>query len=169
MHTLRTRCSNRVHFARIFPRNLGDSLARIHLHHAHPNTKLRIRSSLKYPRQGTRTFITNAVETEDNAHDNQNLRLEDDGEYEIIVPIDPHAKPEHPSPRLVPSHILRPPYATPASIQLYKDTGHFMETYTGDGRIVLGSNEEKKLRQAATFARRVLNMAGSLAVVSTRI
>ena len=162
MHTVLHRCARRPYLARLPSAGRGGVCGRVLLHPVHSGT-----FGLQRNQQlGTRSFNSHVVEETDIAEDEEELQLEDDGEYEIIVPKDPYAMPEFPPPRSVPSHILRPPYATPASIQLYEDTGHFIEPYTGDGRIVLGGEEEKKLRRAAAFARRVLNMAGTLAVVS---
>lgn len=127
------------------------------------------RISLQTRPSKVRDFATRAMEAESSTEDDEQLQLEDDGEYEIIVPKDPYTKPEFPPPRAVPAHILRPSYALPTNVHLYKDTGHFIEPYTGDGLIALGSENEKKLRRAAAFARRVLNMAGTLAVVSFRL
>ncbi|GJE87537.1 methionyl aminopeptidase [Phanerochaete sordida] len=90
--------------------------------------------------------------------DDDILRLEDDGEYEVVVPKDPYARPIFPPPLPVPPHIARPSYATPG----YHGRRPFLETFSGDGRFVLGSEDEMKLRRAARLARRVLTYAGSL-------
>ena len=116
-----------------------------------------------------RSFGTNSRTAESALQEEegeQPLQLEDDGEYEIIVPKDPFARPMFPPPLRVPPHISRPPYATPESLEKQSKAGYFAEAYTGDGRIVLGSEDEAKLRRAAGLARRILNYAGTLAVVS---
>lgn len=159
MHSVLRRCASRPYLARLPSAGRGGVCG---LHVRCSVLRLQTRNQPL----GTRSFTSRVVEEGSAEEEEEALQLEDDGEYEIIVPKDPYAMPEIPPPRPVPSHILRPPYATPASIQLYEDTGHYVESYTGDGRIILGGEEEKKLRRAAALARRVLNMAGTLVVVS---
>ncbi|EKM59885.1 uncharacterized protein PHACADRAFT_192275 [Phanerochaete carnosa HHB-10118-sp] len=114
-----------------------------------------------------RLFGTNARTAETASEldeDEAPLKLEDDGQYEIIVPKDPFARPVFSPPLHVPPHIIRPLYATPEMLEKYNRSGHLSEPYIGDGRISLGSEDEFKLRRAARLARRVLNYAGSLVV-----
>ena len=99
---------------------------------------------------------------ERNEGGDEDLRLEDDGEYEVVVPRDPYARPLFPPPRPVPAHIVRPPYARDEILGSWN-------TSVGAERIQLGSDEEKKLRRAAGLARRVLNYAGTLAKVSSAL
>ena len=93
--------------------------------------------------------------------DDESLQLEDDGEYEVVVHKDPYARPMFPPPLPVPPHIARPAYALPG----FYGSKPFLEAFGRDGRIVLGSEDEMKLRRAARLARRVLTYAGSLVSV----
>ncbi|KAI0307005.1 methionyl aminopeptidase [Multifurca ochricompacta] len=82
------------------------------------------------------------------------------GTYSIILPPEPFVfGVSHVPQRPVPPHIVRPPYVTPADDQ--------SNGLSGDGRIQLGSCEERKLRQAARLAQRVLDHAGTLVKVGT--
>ena len=88
--------------------------------------------------------------------------VEDFGDYEIILPPEPHVfGVSHIIPRTVPSNILRPSYILDSPSRTLKDNG----TTGGDGRIVLGSDDEHHLRRAARLARNVLEYAGSLVKV----
>lgn len=110
-----------------------------------------------------RSFVT--ATSQENDPDEPELLLEDEGEYEIILPQDP-APWDFSASRPVPAHIPRPPYASSQSLEQYQKTGkHAREIYVGDGRVQLGGEEEKNLREAAQLARRVLRMAGTLAQV----
>lgn len=112
----------------------------------------------------SRSFVT--ATSQENDADEPELRLEDDGEYEIILPQDP-APRDFSASRPVPAHIPRPPYASSQSLEQYQKTGKpARELYVGDGRVRLGGEEEKNLREAAQLARRVLRMAGTLAQVN---
>jgi len=85
------------------------------------------------------------------------------GIYSVILPPEPFVfGVSHITQRPVPSHILRPPYATPSSAR----SGGAIST-SGDGRIRLGSSEERRLRSAARLARNVLEYAGTLVKVKT--
>lgn len=83
------------------------------------------------------------------------------GTYSVILPPEPFVfGVSHISQRPVPPHILRPPYVTSSSSA--QPTSN-----SGDGRIQLGSSEERRLRSAARLARGVLEYAGSLVKVKT--
>lgn len=83
------------------------------------------------------------------------------GTYSVILPPEPFVfGVSHISQRPVPPHILRPPYVTSSSSA--QPTSN-----SGDGRIQLGSSEERRLRSAARLARDVLEYAGSLVKVKT--
>ena len=83
------------------------------------------------------------------------------GIYSVILPPEPFVfGVSHISQRPVPPHILRPPYVTPSSSA--QPTSN-----SGDGRIQLGSPEERRLRSAARLARNVLEYAGTLVKVKT--
>ena len=96
--------------------------------------------------------------------------VEDFGVYNVILPEEPFVwGVSHITLRPVPDHIVRPRYALQhdRSVSLAKSETVHEEHYDGDGRIKLGSVEEKRVRAAATFARNVRNYAGSLVQVST--
>ncbi|OAX42044.1 methionyl aminopeptidase [Rhizopogon vinicolor AM-OR11-026] len=91
--------------------------------------------------------------------------VEDFGVYNVILPEEPFVwGVSHITLRPVPDHIVRPRYALQhdRSVSLAKSETVHEEHYDGDGRIKLGSVEEKRVRAAATFARNVRNYAGSL-------
>ncbi|THG96999.1 hypothetical protein EW026_g4938 [Hermanssonia centrifuga] len=91
------------------------------------------------------------------------IRLEDEGEYEIILPLDEFSTAK--AIRTVPTRIQRPPYALAENVRRFKETGEFEQGYRWseyDGRIMVGTVEERKLRRAADLARRVLRYAGGL-------
>lgn len=87
--------------------------------------------------------------------------LEDSfGLYSVILPDEPFVfGVSHIKPRDVPSHIIRPPYALSDSSQERPDPED------ADGRIPLGSEAERKLRNAASLARDVREYAGRLVKV----
>lgn len=124
------------------------------------------------------------------------IEIEDPGLYEVILPPDPPIwGVKHITPRTVPDTILKPPYVTRSRIanrgkgSLLASTNGLLENvdagpdstvnddentaanfnhdpYSGDGRIKLGSEDEKRLRRAGHLAKRVLEMAGTLVRVS---
>ncbi|KAG1877432.1 methionyl aminopeptidase [Suillus subluteus] len=84
--------------------------------------------------------------------------LEDFGTYNVILPEEPFVwGVSHITRRPVPSHIVRPKYA----VQNDPSIDHEQQ-YEGDGRINLGSIDEKRVRAAATLAKNVRQYAGSL-------
>lgn len=93
------------------------------------------------------------------------LESDDDfGIYSVILPPEPFVfGVSHIAQRPVPPHILRPPYVTPSS---RAHSGGAAST-SGDGRIQLGSSEDRRLRSAAQLARNVLEYAGTLVKVKT--
>lgn len=95
--------------------------------------------------------------------------VEDFGAYNVILPEEPFVwGVSHITWRPVPEHIIRPQYALqrdPSMPPTKSETDH-EEHYVGDGRIKLGSMEEKRVRAAATLARNVRKYAGSLVQVS---
>lgn len=83
------------------------------------------------------------------------------GDYSVILPKEPFVwGVSHIIPRLVPPQIKRPAYA-----QIDADGTRGSDSYTGDGRITLGSPEEALLRNSASLAKDVLNFAGQLVKV----
>ena len=113
------------------------------------------------PLFGSSCYSTGWVQRDTNEHDkgDESLQFEDDGEYDIVVPKDPYARPVFPPPRPVPAHIIRPPYAL-------NDGSSTWSGSTRPMRITMGTDEETKLRRAAKLARRVLNYGGTLVKVS---
>ncbi|KAF9535155.1 methionyl aminopeptidase [Crepidotus variabilis] len=91
------------------------------------------------------------------------VQVEDFGDYSIILPDEPFVfGTDHISPRNVPKHIVKPAYANrpggAVSPQL---------PTRDSGKILLGTDEEKRLRAAASLAGQVRNFAGSLVKVGT--
>jgi len=88
------------------------------------------------------------------------------GDYSVVLPREPFVwGVSHIIPRPVPIHIPRPPYIE-GDRPILCDSKHG-EPYDDDGRIVLGSPEEKQLRKAALLARDALNYASTLVKVIT--
>lgn len=86
--------------------------------------------------------------------------LDSFGIYSLILPPEPYVDGVAHIPRKsVPAHIARPPYVTGTLEQInIKASDPFAgDPYVGDGRIVLGSNDETKLRRATNLARVVLD------------
>lgn len=87
--------------------------------------------------------------------------ISDFGAYSVILPEEPFVfGTSHITPRSVPSHIPHPPY-----IGAPPNVPHHGDPYTGDGRILLGEAEERRLRSAAQLAKQALDYAGSLVEV----
>jgi len=90
------------------------------------------------------------------------------GDYSVVLPKEPFVwGVSHIIPRPVPIHVARPPYIK-GDRPILGDPKHG-ELYDGDGRIVLGSSEEKSLRKAALLARDALNYASTLVEVITSL
>ena len=90
------------------------------------------------------------------------------GDYSVVLPKEPFVwGVSHIIPRPVPAHIPRPPYIKGDRPIL--DDPKNGDPYEGDGRIVLGSPEERTLRKAALLARDALNFAATLAKVITSL
>lgn len=93
---------------------------------------------------------------------------EDFGEYDIILPPDePVWGVDHIIPRVVPSGIVRPPYAAlnrPGPL----DSSHDERARSGDGRIDIRGEAVGKLRRAGALAKEVLrNVEGLVKVILT--
>ncbi|KAH7922054.1 methionyl aminopeptidase [Leucogyrophana mollusca] len=90
---------------------------------------------------------------------------EDFGDYSIILPEEPFVwGVSHIKSRSVPQQIARPVYAQPNALRQSEVSSETKttEVYRGDGRIVLGSGEESRLRRAAKLASKVRDFAGTL-------
>lgn len=122
----------------------------------------------------------------------EDVEIEDPGLYEVILPPDPPIwGVSHLKPRVVPDSIPKPSYVIRSRIgnsgvgdassgsaadvdapqailiddeKVLSNFNH--DPYTGDGRIKLGSDDEKRIRRAGNLANRVLRMAGKLVGVS---
>lgn len=103
--------------------------------------------------------------TSDEEIDISELGAECFGTYSVILPPEPFVfGVSHITQRPVPSHIPRPPYATPFAHDQSTVRGSF-----GDECIQLGSPGEWRLRRAARLAREVLEYAGTLVKVKACI
>lgn len=90
------------------------------------------------------------------------------GDYSIVLPKEPLVwGVSHITPRPVPIHIPRPPYIKRDRPIL--DDPKDGDPYEGDGRIALGSSEEKSLRKAALLARDTLDYASTLVQVTATL
>ncbi|KAF8589638.1 methionyl aminopeptidase [Ramaria rubella] len=77
------------------------------------------------------------------------------GSYSLILPPEPFVEGvAHISMKSVPDDISRPPYA---KTSVPKNDPSAGDPYEGDGRIVLGSEDETKLRRATSLAKLVLH------------
>jgi methionyl aminopeptidase len=86
----------------------------------------------------------------------------DFGDYSVILPAEPYVfGVSHVVPRTVPPNIVRPDYALLGSSN---DTDGFL-TGKDDGKIVLGGEEEFRLREAAKLAKKVREYARELVQV----
>ena len=86
------------------------------------------------------------------------------GDYSVVFPQEPFVwGVSHIIPRPVPVHIPRPPYIK--GDRPIPDDSTNGDPYEGDGRVELGSPEERSLRKAALLARDALNYASTLAKV----
>lgn len=104
---------------------------------------------------------------QDSEDDGIELKLEDHGEYDIIIPQDPIAQSSQRTPtRSVPEHILRPPYVESTQPKRMLSLLNSFVTSSSGCRIPLGGQEEQKIRKAAHLAHRTLAMAGRLVEVS---
>ncbi|KAG1717468.1 peptidase M24, structural domain-containing protein [Suillus paluster] len=109
-----------------------------------------------------RSCLKRSVTTSSSLNADELREVEDFGIYNVILPEEPFVwGVSHITRRPVPNHILRPKYAARHDRSMSSDTDH-EEQYDGDGRIRLGSVEEKRVRAAATLARNVRQYAGSL-------
>jgi methionyl aminopeptidase len=97
----------------------------------------------------------------------------DFGDYHVILPPEPYIwGVSHITPRAVPPNIARPPYALPDSLPHTTTRNTFHDGVvradtSGDKSVIaLGGYEERRLRNAARLAKKVLEYAGSLVQVS---
>lgn len=91
---------------------------------------------------------------------------EDFGAYSVILPKEPFVfGVSHIIPRSVPPHIPRPRYAVDPSGSSPPVTIVDEEEGGGSGRVALGSDAERRLREAGKLARKVREFAGSLVQV----
>jgi hypothetical protein len=116
----------------------------------------------QYPLCLTSKTCTSKLSTSARHNEIDDLELEDDipdfGSYSVILPPEPYVYgTAHIPLRSVPNTIVRPQY-----VGAPKDAPRDGDPWAGDGRIILGSPEERKLRAAALLAKEVLNYAGSL-------
>lgn len=97
--------------------------------------------------------------------DESELKLEDHGEYAVILPDDPLGRPSQRIPsRSVPPHITLPPYAP--TRDLTQRIRQMRESVLPRSSLIpLGGEEEQKLRRAARLAERTLTFAGTLVQV----
>lgn len=85
----------------------------------------------------------------------------DFGSYRVILPEEPFVfGTSHIPRRTVPPHIQRPPYIT--GRKLTPEESNFR------GKIQLGGEQERGVREAAALAKKVREYAGSLVQVSLR-
>jgi methionyl aminopeptidase len=86
--------------------------------------------------------------------------LESFGTYTLILPPEPYIEGvAHIPMKPVSGLIIRPPYmsGTPQEIISKASDPFAGDPYEGDGRIILGSNDETKLRRASKLAKLVLD------------
>ena len=97
----------------------------------------------------------------------QEPEIDDPGDYEIILPPEPPVwGVKDITIRDVPNHISKPVYAIPGNVIEESDPYHG-DPYSGDGRIQLNGEDEKKLRRANNLAKCTLAKASELIRVST--
>ncbi|KIK38216.1 hypothetical protein CY34DRAFT_809592 [Suillus luteus UH-Slu-Lm8-n1] len=109
-----------------------------------------------------RNYLKRHVTTSPAFDSDESREVEDFGTYNVILPEEPFVwGVSHITQRPVPSHIVRPQYAVQHDPSMSSETDHEQQ-YEGDGRITLGSMEEKRMRAAATLAKNVRQYAGSL-------
>jgi methionyl aminopeptidase len=112
-----------------------------------------------------RDYLKRHVTTSPAFDSDKSREVEDFGTYNVILPEEPFVwGVSHITQRPVPSHIVRPKYAVQHDPSMSSETDHEQQ-YEGDGRITLGSIEEKRMRAAATLAKNVRQYAGSLVQV----
>lgn len=88
--------------------------------------------------------------------------IHDPGEYEIILPPEPLVwGVKHIAIRDVPKDLARPPYAV-QGVTIEEEDPYHGDPYDGDGRIELGTEDERRLRRACALAKRTLSKASEL-------
>ncbi|KAG1896454.1 methionyl aminopeptidase [Suillus fuscotomentosus] len=109
-----------------------------------------------------RSYLKRYITTSPAFDSDESREAEDFGTYNVILPEEPFVwGVSHITQRPVPSHIVRPKYAVQLDPPMSSEIDHTQQ-YEGDGRIILGSIDEKRLRAAATLAKNVRQYAGSL-------
>ncbi|KAG1786265.1 methionyl aminopeptidase [Suillus plorans] len=109
-----------------------------------------------------RSYLKRYITTSPAFDSDESREVEDFGTYNVILPEEPFVwGVSHITRRPVPSHIVRPKYAVQLDPPMSSEIDHTQQ-YEGDGRIILGSIDEKRLRAAATLAKNVRQYAGSL-------
>lgn len=112
-----------------------------------------------------RSYLKRYITTSPAFDSDESREVEDFGTYNVILPEEPFVwGVSHITRRPVPSHIVRPKYAVQLDPSTSSEIDHTQQ-YEGDGRIILGSIDEKRLRAAATLAKNVRKYAGSLVQV----
>lgn len=94
------------------------------------------------------------------------------GTYAVILPSEPYIEGvAHIPMKSVPEQINRPPYVsnTPEDSVHNASDPFAGDPYEGDGRVVLGSDDEKKLRRATKFAKLVLDRTKDWVKVNQRV
>ena len=92
------------------------------------------------------------------------LNLKQKEDYNVILPTEPYVwGVSHIQPRLVPDHIVKPPYAcgTPVPTDEIPQQDR--------GKIELGGEAELKIREAAILAKKVREFAGTQVMVRLRL
>lgn len=103
------------------------------------------------PHRNTRHLFTRRFSTEE-----ERDTFEDSGVYSIIFPPDPVVwGVSHIKPRTVPPHIVRPPYALPGR------EAEDPPFHQNSGKIKLGGEAERKIREAGLLAKKVREFAGT--------
>jgi len=106
--------------------------------------------------RNTRHLFTRRFSTEE-----ERDTFEDSGVYSIIFPPDPVVwGVSHIKPRTVPPHIVRPPYALPG-----REAAADPPFHQNSGKIKLGGEAERKIREAGLLAKKVREFAGTLVKV----
>ncbi|KAK2459938.1 hypothetical protein APHAL10511_008023 [Amanita phalloides] len=106
-----------------------------------------------------------SLQCEHNRNSSSSPVSEDDipdfGDYSVILPPEPFVfGVSHIAPRLVPSHIRRPAYAS--AHPMTREGKEHISRSGSDEKIVLGGESEVRIREAAKLARTVREYAGSL-------
>ena len=118
--------------------------------------------ALKRRYGGVRLYTESSSRSQEPDDADEVFVRQDVGEYDMIWPNledSPETVAALPR-RPVPSHIIRPPYATPGGVRLFREKQETADDSSGDGLIPLGGEDEVRLRAAALLAARVLQSVG---------